>query len=572
MQKTGILDLPDDFMDKTFRAISLHSDQRSLPAIQSYAMASKDTRGTVHASSHAYLMDSIKAYLETPPVENVYAMAHTSPLIPMYVLIHHRAYSEIIARVKAYRLSPLVILRTLKFFTASFDVQVGDPHVPRYFDNLHLPEKSMSNAEACVFLMDAGFLDFVAGVMQDYDRNTEVVSACIRFLYSITAVMKIVHEQILPYSWIIQLIQNEHDAGGILWGYNNIMLDWKKKHVPPESRVQVTVDLLNAAQLHVNSRIIARGPQHRQDDISIAAHKIVCEANTCIIKITCIASKTIELSVRNVVQWLKVSLANDNVDDLSDQVLALAFLSRLCDLDRDANQSVLMEHGIAEVLVTGIHRNNRRAEEFKSIESVHEEIVTKTQLAYYTLMTTLLKTADVEPTISKFQQQEAMQPVMETLRLSIVRYKTIFSFYQNGKPYRPNFPNTIIPGVERAPYKTRCDGVTPTYSVPELAIIVACQLCFGDHISVQSPVLPPMLSDHFNLLKTFNIPEEPSRTLESVLVIAHSTLRDTDDVLFIPYHIEAMDDESFRMRQDSKDTVEYMIRKNRNQHATRNHW
>jgi len=53
-------------------------------------------------------------------------------------------------------------------------------------------------------------------------------------------------------------------------------------------------------------------------------------------------------------------------------------------------------------------------------------------------------------------------------------------------------------------------------------------------------------------------------------VTAQSTLRDTDHVLLIPDHIEAMDDESFEMRQPSMDMVEYMIRKNRCYYAILN--
>jgi len=491
----------------------------------------------------------------------------------MYALIHRRAYPEIIARVQAYRLSPLVILRTLKFFTASFDLPVGGPHMPGYFDNLHLPEKSMSNAEACAFLMDEGFLDFVARLMRDYDRDTAVVSACIRFLYSITAVMKIVHEQIVPYSSIIQLLKDEDDAGGILWGYNEIMLDWKSKHAPPETHIHIGPELLNAAQLHVNTRIVARGPQFRQDDIRIAAEKILLEANINMGKIMYIRRDSLELPVRNVIQWLKASLVkDDDVDDRSDRVLALAFLSRLCDLDHDSHRDILMEHGIAEVLIMGIQKNNLLAEVYKSMQSDNDQIVTKTQLAYYTLMTALLKTADLEPTIAKFTEQNAMQTVMQTLLLSIGSHETIFSFYQMGKAYRPNFPNTILPGIERGPYKTRCDGVTPTYSVPELAIVVACQLCFGDHPTAQSPLPSPILLHNFKLLQTLKFLADSRLNLKSVLVTAQSTLRDTDDVLSMPGHNESMDNESFVMRHDSIDTVEYMIRKIENHHAKRSHW
>jgi len=572
MSNLRIYDLPDDFMDKTFRVISLHTDQRSLPAIQSYAMASTKSRDSVHASSHAHLMGSIEAYLQTGNVQGVAAMEDTCPLIPMYALIHRRAYLEIIARVNAYRISRLVILKTLKFFTGSFDMQVDGPHMPMYFDNLHLPEKSMSNAEACVFLIDAGFLDFVARVMQDFDRDTAVVSACIRFLYSITAVMKIVHEQILPYSAIIKLLEDEDDADGIVWGYNDIMMDWKQKHVPPGTHIYIGPELLNAAQLHVNTRIVARGPQFRQHDIRIAAEKILLEANINFGKIMYIQRDSLELPVRNVILWLKASLVKDDeLDDLSDQVLALAFLARLCDLDQDSHRDILMEHGIAEVLLMGIKKQNCRAEVFKSMKSENEQIVTKTQLAYYTLMTALLKTADLEPTIAKFMKQNAMQTVMETLLLSIGRYETIFSFYQNGEPYRPNFPNTIKPGVERAPYKTRCDGITPTFSVPELAIVVACQLCLGGHLSAQSCDLNPLRLNNFNRLKKLEFPADPGRNLESVLVTAQSTLRDTADVLLIPDHIEAMDDQSFKMRQASMDMVEYMIRKNRCYYAIHDH-
>ena len=561
MSKLGIWDLPEDAMNKAFQFMAVHSDQRSLPGIQNYAMASTKSRASVLASTHAHLEGSIRAYLETRPVQDVAGMTNTCPLIPMYALIHRRAYPEIIARVQAYRLSPLVILRTLKFFTASFDLPVDGPHMPGYFDNLHLPEKSMSNAKACVFLMDQGFLDFVARLMQDYDRNTAVVSACIRFLYSITAVMKIVHEQIYPYAAIIKLIQEEHDAGGILWGYNDIMMDWKKKHAPPGTHIHIGPELLNAAQLHVNTRIVARGPQFRQDDIRIAAEKILLEASMNIGEIMHMQRDSLELPVRNIIQWLKASLVKDDHDDRSDRVLALAFLSRLCDLDHDSHRDILMEHGIAEVLIMGIKKNNLLAQLYRSMQSDDEQIVTKTQLAYYTLMTALLKTADLEPTIAKFAKQNAMQTVMQTLLLSMGNYDSIFSFYQMSKAYRPNFPNTFIPGIERAPYKTRCDGITPTFSVPELATVVACQLCLGGHVSQRSVDLSALRFNNFTLLKNLKFPAEPGRNLGSVLVTAQSTLRDTDHALLIPHHIEAMDDESFQIRQSSMQMVEYMIRK-----------
>jgi len=60
--------------------------------------------------------------------------------------------------------------------------------------------------------------------------------------------------------------------------------------------------------------------------------------------------------------------------------------------------------------------------------------------------------------------------------------------------------------------------------------------------------------------------------LKSVLATAMGTLRDTDDVLFMSNHNETMDNESFVMRHDSFDIVEYMVRKIDVFHTKRSHW
>jgi len=198
-----------------------------------------------------------------------------------------------------------VILRTLEVFTASFDLPDNIPHIPRYFDNLHLPEKSLCNAKACVFLIELGFFDFVAGVLQDFDRDTLVVSACIRFLYSVTAVMNIVHDQIFPYSEIVKAISLEHNVNttdSLEDVYEEIMFQWKRKQAPPESDVNITVDLLFAAKRSVAARIIARGPQFLEEDTVKAAEVIVLEANVVMSKILFVEKGYIELAIRNVIR------------------------------------------------------------------------------------------------------------------------------------------------------------------------------------------------------------------------------------------------------------------------------
>ena len=131
--------------------------------------------------------------------------------------------------------------------------------------------------------------------------------------------------------------------------------------------------------------------------------------------------------------------------------------------------------------------------------------------------------------------------------------------------------NVFVSPVERAPYKTRCDGVTPTYSVPELAIVVACQLCFGDHPTAPSSLLSPILLHNFELLEKLEFLSDSTLNINSVLTKAIHSLSEADDEPFMSNLNEAIDDESYVMRHKSFYIVEHMIRKMRKFRAKRSH-
>jgi len=212
MSNAPNLRIPNEMVDNIFRNLIQNSDQRSLFAIQNWTNVSRQHVLRAHESDAIKLMKSMKAYLETGPVENASTMAEDSPCIPMYELIRRKAFRELFSHVKQYRTNPIVIIRTLSVFTASFDLPTDIPHMPMYIDNIHLPEKSVLNTKACVSMIQLGFFDFVAGVMHDFDRNRSVVSACIPFFYSVTAVMNIVSEQIVPYCAILKAISSQYDV------------------------------------------------------------------------------------------------------------------------------------------------------------------------------------------------------------------------------------------------------------------------------------------------------------------------------------------------------------------------
>jgi len=176
-------------------------------------------------------------------------------------------------------------------------------------------------------------------------------------------------------------------------------------------------------------------------------------------------------------------------------------------------------------------------------------------------MTTHLKVPDVEPTVFQFLKQDAIHIVMEILLLSIGHNETIFSFFRQGEAYRPDFCQTRIPGLEKAPYKARCDGVTPTYNIPELAIVVACQLCFGNYPTSERNDTSHILLHNYNIIKRIKFPADPSLDLMSVLKTAALAFGDTDPELCMLYPIKSMDTQSFEMRAASRETVQYMIRK-----------
>lgn len=113
--------------------------------------------------------------------------------------------------------------------------------------------------------------------------------------------------------------------------------------------------------------------------------------------------------------------------------------------------------------------------------------------------------------------------------------------------------------LEKAPYVTRCNGVTPTYNIPELAIVVACHLCFGNTFTRQITHVHPIFLQNWDTLKIIQSPSNQNLNLMSLLKVALYSFSDTAPELSQLHHEHSMSMESFDMRAVSRETVQYTI-------------
>jgi hypothetical protein len=394
--------------------------------------------------------------------------------------------------------------------------------------------------------------------------------------------MNIVSAQIVPYCAIIDAIGRQHDptnTASVRDAYGIIMNNWVKQQIPPDSPAIYDGRLLSAAKKHVYSRVLSPTPElvgtgvsnnimFTEDDIADAADMILGEAATSIRSFFNMTESHLVLPIRNVIQWLKASVLNDDIKDLNAHILALAFLSRLCALQEQVQKTNIVslnadyrthmvEHGIAEVLVMGIACHNQRAFVYQSTWNENGKIVTQTQLAYYTLMAALLRAPDITPLVLDLAKFNSIQTVMKTLVLSMSDNPTLFSFLRQGQPYRPIVCQTEVQGLEKAPYVTRCNGVTPTYNIPELATVVACHLCFGNTCTRQITHSHPIFLQNWNTLETIQL--RSNLNLMSLLKVALYSFSDTDPELSQLHHEHSMGMESFHMRAVSRGTVQNTI-------------
>jgi hypothetical protein len=199
---------------------------------------------------------------------------------------------------------------------------------------------------------------------------------------------------------------------------------------------------------------------------------------------------------------------------------------------------IMFKHGIAEVLILGIAKNNARADALLHAQVKDSANVMRNQFAFYDLML-LIFSCDLDFTIimHEFCNHSAFEHVAETLQLAM-NGANIFRFEFDLR--RVTSYKNVLPGVLIAPYKTRCDGITPTYNIAEMAVVLACRMC--QHALYGTIRKTPDAIFAINLEKFKNL------DIHNIMLYGCRSFMDNHESLKVKDSPYSMDRDSFRQR------------------------
>jgi len=484
----------------------------------------------------------IKEYMRTPHVP---MMQNEEYELPMYQLVQSRDWTQLMAMCTKYRMNTELVHNTLDVFTLQFSRnEEYKPQMAKYASETNTPETTCDNLQACVDLVDGGFFNFVAGIMEAYDRDINVTHKCIRVLYCMSTVMEHILRNMTPYLHILVLL-GRHGLGfpteQIMMQYRDIMIEHFNEMRPPSTMATSGgCFVLYAAMARVHN-LIENNPDPPLDVVTPVCKEIIKCALTNRDKIKDMEEKVIGQAISTTVKWLKMSLQSTQSGHNEHQILALRFMYQLLLQEFEKYPRIMFKHGIVEVLVVGIARNNAIANgllQGSILDAACHSTVMRSQFAFYDLMYFIFSCdLDFTTIVREFCKYDAFEHILETLRLAM-NDASVFRFefeLQRSTSYR-----NILPGVLVAPYQKRCDGITSTYNIAEMAVVLACRMC--QHALYGIPRARPdeIFATNLNKFKLVDV--------KKILLYACRSFTDNHERLKVENDPFSMDRDSFRQR------------------------
>jgi len=463
--------------------------------------------------------------------------------VPMYQLVHDMNWKELMAMCVKYRMSHEVVHRTLDVFTLDFGILESYQMTnSKYATRSRTPDNTYRNLQACIDVVEGVFFNFVGGIMEAYDRDVIVTRKCVQVLYCMSTVMEYISRNMTPYSQIVLYIGTRgigaptRDTYAM---YRHIMIRYLNEKRPPSTILtSVDVTLLYSTIMDIHDLIPGDPDDATLETVAAECEKVVDNGTANSRKMKNMNEGVIGHAIGATVRWLRISLQSAQRTDNEHQILALRFLYQLLLQNMEEYPRIMLKHGIVEVLLLGIAKNNARANAILQGQVEDAADVMRNQFAFYDVMSFIFSSdLDFTIVVQEFCNLGAFEHVAETLQLAM-NDTSIFRFefgLQRTKLYQ-----NVCPGVLVAPYKTRCDDITSTYNISEIAVVLACRMCQHALYGVIRKKPDAIFAYNLNKFKRLDI--------NGILLYGCRSFVDDDARLKVENDPCSMDRDSFRQR------------------------
>jgi hypothetical protein len=463
--------------------------------------------------------------------------------VPMYQLVDNCDWMQLMIMCEKYRMNHQVVHRTLDVFTLDFSV-LEDYQMPnsKYAIRNKTPDTTYRNLQVCIDMIDGGFFNFVGGIMKAYDRDVAVTQKCVRVLYCMTTIIEYISRNITPYLQTVLNISKQgvdNPTGQTISTYRLIMIRYFNEKRPP-STMPTSGDrrLLFNTIIDVRDMIVGDPDDATPQVVEDVCEKILDNGMKNSKTIKNMGEDVIGMAIGTTVRWLRMSLESAQRTDNEHQILALRFLYQLLQQSQLKYPGIMLKHGLIEVLLMGIAKNNALANAILNGQVEDAADVMRNQFAFYDLMYFIFSSdLDFTGVMYDFCQFSAFEHVAATLQLAM-HDACIFRF--EFGPQRTKLYKNVLPGALVAPYKTRCDSITSTYNIAEMAVVLACRMCQHTLYGNIRPIPDPIFARNLQKFTRLNINE--------ILLYGCRSFEDKDESLKIENHACSMDRDSFRQR------------------------
>ena len=468
--------------------------------------------------------------------------------VPMYQLVHDMNWKQLMAMCVKYRMSHEVVHSTLDVFTLDFGI-LESYQMPnsKYATRSKTPDNTYRNLQACIDMVEGGFFNFVGGIMESYDRDVIVTRKCVQVLYCMSTVMEYISRNVTPYSQIVLYIGTRgigaptRDTYAM---YRYIMTRYLNEKRPPSTILtRIDTTLLFNTMMDIHNLIPGDPDDATLETVAAECEKVVDNATENSHKMKNMNEGVIGHAIEATVKWLRLSLQSAKRTDNEHQILALRFLYQLLLQNMEEYPRIMLKHGIVEVLLLGIAKNNARANAILQGQVEDAADVMRNQFAFYDVMSFIFSSdLDFTIVVQEFCNLGAFEHVAETLQLAM-NDTSIFRFefgLQRTKLYQ-----NVCPGVLVAPYKTRCDDITSTYNISEIAVVLACRMCQHALYGVIRKKPDAIFAYNLNKFKRLDI---DGILIDRILLYGCRSFVDDDARLKVENDPCSMDRDSFRQR------------------------
>jgi len=317
------------------------------------------------------------------------------------------------------------------------------------------------------------------------------------------------------------------------------MIEYLNEKRPPSTMATIgSMELLYHTIREIRTLIPGISNDPPLDVVDAVCNKVVDHGMGNSQKIKNMQDGVIGQAIGATVRWLRMSLQSEQRTHHEHQILALRFLCQLHQQNMKRYTSIMLQHGIAEVLVMGIAKNNARANALLNGQVEDAADIMRNQFAFYELMHFIFSSdLDFTDIVKEFCHHNAFEVVASTLQLAM-HDACIFRFefeLERTKSYQ-----NVLPDVLAVPYKIRCDGVTSTYNVSEMAVALACRMCQHALYGVKRPIPDEIFARNLGKFKRLDI--------HGIMLSGCRSFADDNERLKLAHDPYSMDRDSFRQR------------------------